>query len=130
VKGRLGECLGQIKDTAKETITRWFPLTDVQTEDIYKKVAPPPIAIGRGRQRLAVSAAGVDDRSAPAPPRQPFDFWTEKDMRKRRWFPLIVEDIVTTGERPPRGKALPRPASAPPLLRRTCCALAALTAPC
>jgi hypothetical protein len=42
VKGQLGECVGQIMDTAKKTITRWFPLTDVQTEDIYKKVAPPP----------------------------------------------------------------------------------------
>lgn len=71
IKGMLGNTLGHINDPIKRTVTRWFTLTDVQTEDIYN---------------------------------QTFDFWAEKDMRRRKWFPLISEDIITTGEPPPRGK--------------------------
>ena len=30
--------------------------------------------------------------------------WVEKEMRRRKWFPLISEELITTGGAPPRGK--------------------------
>mmetsp|Transcript_26342 Transcript_26342/g.86541 ORF Transcript_26342/g.86541 Transcript_26342/m.86541 type:complete len:808 (-) Transcript_26342:1474-3897(-) len=35
--------------------------------------------------------------------RQPLDVWREKELRKRKWFPLITEELRQDGEPPPRG---------------------------
>jgi len=36
--------------------------------------------------------------------KRPLDIWTEKDLRKRKWVPLISEELVLEGNLPPHGK--------------------------
>ena len=36
--------------------------------------------------------------------KRPLPCWTEKDLRSRKWFPLISEEVVQSGLLPPHGK--------------------------